>query len=39
MRVIVLEATSEAAKQKLLFKAATFSTHGYRFNRDAANER
>ena len=39
VRVILLEATSEASKSKTLFKAATISTRGYRFNRDAANER
>ncbi|OGS93939.1 MAG: hypothetical protein A3H31_10705 [Gallionellales bacterium RIFCSPLOWO2_02_FULL_57_47] len=39
VRVILLEATSEASKRKTLFKAATISTRGYRFNRDAANER
>lgn len=39
VRVILLEATSEAAKCKALFKAATISTRDYRFSRDAANER
>jgi len=39
VRVILLEAVSVAAKRKSLFKAATISTRGYRFNRDAANER
>ena len=39
VRVILLEATSEAAKRKTLFKAATISTRDYRFSRDAANER
>ena len=39
VRVILLEAMSETAKRKTLFKAATISTRGYRFNRDAANER
>ena len=39
VRVILLEAASEANKRKTLFKAATIFTRGYRFNRDAANER
>jgi len=39
VRVILLEAVSAEAKRKSLFKAATISTRGYRFNRDAANER
>ncbi len=39
VRVILLEAVNEAAKRKALFNAATISTRGYRFNRDAANER
>jgi hypothetical protein len=39
VRVIMLEATNEAAKRKPTFKAATISTRGYRFDRDAANER
>lgn len=39
VRVILLEAVNEAAKHKAMFKAATISTRGYRFNRDAANER
>ena len=39
VRVIMLEATNEAAKRKPTFKAATLSTRGYRFDRDAANER
>ena len=39
VRVILLEAAGETARRKTLFKAATISTHGYRFNRDAANER
>ncbi len=39
VRVIMLEATSEASKHKPTFKATTLSTRGYRFNRDAANER
>jgi len=39
VRVILLEAVNEATKRKTLFKAATISTRGYRFNRDAANER
>ena len=39
VRVILLEAVNEAAKRKALFKAASISTLGYRFNRDAANER
>ena len=38
VRVILLEAVSEV-RRKPLFKAATISTRGYRFNRDAANER
>jgi len=39
VRVILLEAVSVAIKRKSLFNAATISTRGYRFNRDAANER
>jgi len=39
VRVILLEAAGEAAKRKALFKAATIPTLGYRFNRDASNER
>ncbi len=39
VRVILLEATSEANKRKASFEAATLSTRGFRFNRDAANER
>lgn len=39
VRVILLEAVSVAAKRESLFKAATISTRGYRFSRDAANER
>jgi hypothetical protein len=39
VRVILLEAVSEAANRKAMFKAATISTRGYRFDRDAANER
>lgn len=39
VRVILLEASSNAAKRKVQFKAATISTRGYRFNRDAVNER
>lgn len=39
VRVILLEAVNEAAKRKVFFKAASISTLGYRFNRDAANER
>lgn len=39
VRVIMQEATTEAAKCKPMFKAATLSTRGYRFDRDAANER
>ena len=39
VRVIMLEATNEATKRKPTFKAATISTRGYRFDRDAANER
>lgn len=39
VRVILLEAVNEAVKRKSLFKAASISTLGYRFNRDAANER
>ena len=39
VRVILLEAVNEASKRKPLFKATTLSTRGYRFNRDAANER
>jgi hypothetical protein len=39
VRVILLEAVNEATKRKSLFKAATIPTRGYRFNRDAANDR
>jgi len=39
VRVILLEAASEAAKRNTLFKAANISTRGYRFNRDATNDR
>ena len=39
VRVIMLEATNEATKCKPTFKAATLSTRGYRFDRDAANGR
>ena len=39
VRVTLQEAESAEAKRKPLFKAATISTRGYRFNRDAANER
>jgi hypothetical protein len=39
VRVILLEEVSNASKRKTLFKSATISTRGYRFNRDAANER
>ena len=39
VRVILQEAESTESKRKPLFKAATISTRGYRFNRDAANER
>lgn len=39
VRVILLEAVNEATQHKSMFKAASISTLGYRFNRDAANER
>ena len=39
VRVILLEAVNETVKRKVQFKAATISTRGYRFDRDAANER
>ena len=39
VRVILQEAVNEAVKRKIQFKAATIFTRGYRFNRDAANER
>ena len=39
VRVILLEAEGSTVKRKALFKAATLSTRGYQFNRDAANER
>lgn len=39
VRVILLDATSEANKRKASFNATTLSTRGFRFNRDAANER
>ena len=37
VRVILLEAVSEAAKRKSLFKAASIATLGYRFDRSDAN--
>lgn len=39
VRVILLDTSGEPANRKTLFKAVTISTRGYRFNRDAANER
>ncbi len=39
VRVILLDDVNEASRRKTQFKAATISTRGYRFNRDAANER
>lgn len=39
VRVILLDTSNNNAKRKTLFKAATISTRGYHFNRDAANER
>lgn len=36
VRVILLEAVNEAAKRKAQFKAASISTRGYRFDREAA---
>jgi hypothetical protein len=39
VRVILQEAVNEAANRKAQFKAAIIPTRGYRFNRDAANER
>ena len=39
VRVILLEAASGTAKRTTLFQAAAISTRGYRFNRDASNER
>lgn len=39
VRVILLEAGNEAVKRNIQFKAVTISTRGYRFDRDAANER
>ncbi len=39
VRVILRETASQEIKHKTLFKAAIISTRGYRFNRDAANER
>ncbi len=39
VRVILLEAMGESVKRKTAFNAVTLSTRGYRFNRDAANER
>jgi hypothetical protein len=39
VRVIMLEAINDVTKRKAQFKAATLSTRGYRFDRDAANER
>ncbi|MDP2143760.1 MAG: hypothetical protein Q8J80_06460 [Gallionella sp.] len=39
VRVILLEAVNETVRRNAQFKAATISTRGYRFDRDAANER
>lgn len=39
VRVILLEALNETVKRTPHFKATTIATRGYRFNRDAANER
>ena len=39
VRVILLEAVNSGVNHKALFKAATISTRGFQFNRDAANER
>ena len=39
VRVILLDAVSDAVKRKVQFNAATISTRGYHFDRDAANER
>ena len=39
VRVVLSEAGFDAANRKLVFKAATISTRGYRFSRDSANER
>lgn len=39
VRVILLEAVTETAKRKAQFKAASISTRGYHFDREAANER
>jgi len=39
VRVILQEAAGETVERKALFKAVTLATRGYRFNRDAANER
>ena len=39
VRVILREAVGGTTKRTALFKAATIPTRGYRFNRDASNER
>ncbi|MBS4095441.1 MAG: hypothetical protein KGZ83_01215 [Sulfuricella sp.] len=39
VRVILLEAVNEVSKHQSSFKAASISTRGYRFDREAANER
>jgi len=39
VRVILHEAASGITERKIMFKAVTIATRGYRFNRDAANER
>ncbi|MFN0316422.1 MAG: hypothetical protein ACKVQA_15460 [Burkholderiales bacterium] len=39
VRVILQEAGGEPARRKAVFKAASIPTRGYRFSRDAANER
>jgi len=39
VRVILQEAASKDTGRNTLFKAATLTTQGYRFSRDAANER
>jgi hypothetical protein len=39
VRVILLDEVSNIDKRKALFTAATISTRGYHFSRDAANER
>jgi hypothetical protein len=39
VRVILLETVDITSKGRSMFKAATISTRGYRFSREAANAR